>query len=416
MKVLNKCVVENCIPTSSTCVDWTDGDVEFLGICNGDKLGNLLWEIIKKLKDITEDDLSSFDIDSLIDICQTRASNETSLLNILNVLKQNQICLKDFIDNLSESISNIQGIGIPNVDLSCYSNFDNLGNALQISRDQLDQLVINRLCSHDSSLTSIAGTIVNLQQQINDIANDNTVEELTFATCVDSGVKPTSSQVISVANRVCENEDAIGAVSEISSALANIPATDNIRYGLIPGWITNPENLADSYNNLLLKVANLESRIIFMEENCCAATCKDVELGFSAIFNEDNDGIIIKFTAGAGTEIPSGFTDKGSTGTITDINGNVESFNLTIANNSEVEVPISGLALNGDLTVNITAILGTDALTCQKCLSKIVKPSGCAYCTITNSGTGYVLVTFDSDVILPTESDTSITTTTTIVS
>ena len=68
MKKLQNCEVENCIPTPSSCVTWNGGSIEYLGICDGDSLNTLLWEVITKLEEITGEDLSSFDIDSLIEV------------------------------------------------------------------------------------------------------------------------------------------------------------------------------------------------------------------------------------------------------------------------------------------------------------------------------------------------------------
>jgi hypothetical protein len=110
--------------------------------------------------------------------------------------------------------------------------------------------------------------------------------------------------------------------------------------------------------------------------------------------NEDADGIIIKFTSGAGTSIPAAFTDKGSTGTIKDTEGNVETFTLAISNNGETEVLIPSLTKSGDLTINISTKLGTDSLTCEKCLNKTIKVSGSKCCVITNAGTEDVKIVY----------------------
>ncbi len=83
MKKLNNCVVENCIPTPSSCVEWNGGDIEYLGICNGDSLNNIIWEIIAKLEDLAGEDISSFDIDTLLDICNKKAPLEINLISIL---------------------------------------------------------------------------------------------------------------------------------------------------------------------------------------------------------------------------------------------------------------------------------------------------------------------------------------------
>lgn len=421
MKKLESCQIENCIPTPTSCSEWNGGDIEYLGICNGDSLNQLLLEIISKLQEITGEDLSQFDLDSLLDICNQKAPTQVDLLHILNILKQNQLCLKDFIDTLSEQISSISNTDKPSVNLKCYEQFDNLGNSLSITRNELDQLVINQLCEHENRLDNLEGKVINLQEQINTISSNTTVDELNFSTCIDGSTKPTSSQVISVANALCNLRSSNGDSLAISTALSKKPATDNARYGAISGWVLAPVSWAEDYGNLLLKVANLESRIIFMENNCCALSCEDIKLGFSAVFNEDKDGIIISFTWGAGTSIPSGFTDGGTSGTIKDIDGNSYDFVMTIANNSTTEVPISGLNLGGDISININAVLTNGTLTCQKCVTRVVKNTGCGFCQITNSGTsGSVIILFTSSTNVAVNSytyiqDTTTTTTTTTI-
>lgn len=343
-----------------------------------------------------------------------------NLYQILNILKNNQVCLKDFIDTLSQQIADLSDISQVNVNLKCYANFDNQGNSLQITRDQLDQLVIDQLCSHEDRLDTIEGTLINIQEQINDLSNDTTVSELNISTCVDPVIKPTSSQVISVANAHCDLEDATGTSADISTALSNTPSEFSDPYYVAkPNWIVSPGNLADNYNNLLIAFQDLLDRVTFMENNCCAVTCDEVKVNFSAFFNEDNDGIILSFTSGSGTNIPSGFIDIGSTIVITDIDGNVEQFNTSapnlIANNAQIEIPITLLNRRGDLTINVTPVISNGTLTCQKCITKILKVSGsCDFCTITNTGTeGAIVIIYEANYQVIATIPTSTTTTTT---
>lgn len=83
MKKVTNCVVENCIPTPSSCVEWNGGDIEYLGICNGDSLNNLVMEIVGKLQDIAGEDLSQFDIESLADICVKKLQMKLHYLEYL---------------------------------------------------------------------------------------------------------------------------------------------------------------------------------------------------------------------------------------------------------------------------------------------------------------------------------------------
>lgn len=419
MKKVQSCEVRNCIPTPSGCIDWDGGDIESLGICNGDPINSLLLEIIKKLEDITGEDLSSFDLDSLLDVCNIKAPSEVTLINILNVVKENQLCLKDFVNNLSSQIASLSNQSKVNVDLECYQQFDNIGNALAISRDELDKIVINNLCLHGNSIETLNGKITGLQSQIDGLNLNSSVEELTFATCVDTGVKPTSSQVMAIAQAHCDLEEATGSPNDIQTALSKVPSGWNTKYNTLAGWNSSPSNWAEVFGNLLLVIGSQQSDIEFIQSNCCAISCDDIKLGFSVIYNESGDGVIIKFSYGAGTVIPNGITDKGSTGTIKDVDGNIESFALTIANNAEIEIPITGLNTNGDLTINISAKVGNDSLTCEKCLNKVFKNSGCAYCQVSAegvSGSSAILIYDDGNGIGTTISSPSASTTTTSTS
>jgi len=418
MKKLQNCEVENCIPTPSSCIYWNGGDVEFLGICNGEPINNLLWEILSKLEEITGEDLSEFDIDSLLEICNQQAPTEVTIISILNLLKNNQVCLKDFIDDLAEQIAELQDTGTPNVNLKCYAEFDNLGNSLSITRDQLDQLIIDNLCNQKLRIDSLEGNILSLQNQINNLDIPDTTEP-ELATCVDPITKPASSQIISVANTLCDLQEATGDPADISSALSNTPSDLNAEFGLITGWILIPANWAENYSNLLLEVESLRQRIITIETTCCTLSCDDVELGFSAVYNEDADGIIISFTFGAGTSIPDGFEDGGSYGTVTDVDGNTVSFSLTIDNNSSEEISIAGLNTTAPLDIDITAVMTTGSITCQKCLHRVVAQAQCSFCEICADGAegATVVIVYEStstSVVSGTTSSTSTTTTTTV--
>lgn len=397
-----KCIVENCIPTPSSCVDWNGGELPYLGICNGDSLNNLVIEIITKLKEITGEDLSSFDIDALLDICNQKAPKEVTILSILNVLKNNQICLKDFIDTVKDGLDSLFKTTGVTIDLKCYAEFDNLGNPLSINREQFDQLVIDTLCSHEGRLTAIEGNLISIQAEIDALNVISTVDELEIATCINGAILPTSVQLQNTSTEICNLETATGFPADISSALANTPSNLNTEFGLLSGWTLVPANLADNYGNLLIEIENIRQRIIEIETNCCGANCDKVKVGFTAEFSSDKSEIIIRFTAGAGTNIPIDFLDIGSTITIEDIDGNIETFTTSgidlIANNAVITVPIPSLNTTQDLSVSVDVNLSNGALTCSKCLSKIVNSTSCGDCKVCATGdTGaYAVIVYGS--------------------
>lgn len=395
------CIVDNCIPTSSSCVEWNGGDLTYLGICNGDSLNNIIVEIITKLSAITCEDVSSFDIDSLLDICTQKAPNEITILSILNVLKANQICLKDYIDTIKAGMDELFKSSGVTVDLKCYAEFDNLGNPLSISRAEFDQLCIDNLCSQDNRITTIEGKLILMQSEIDALNVVSTVDELSIATCLNGASLPTSVQLQNTSTEICTLETAIGFPSDISSALANTPGDLNSEFGLITGWILAPSNWSGNYNNLLLELENIRQRIKTIESTCCSVSCDDLTLGYTASYSTDGTSIIIRFTSSAGTSIPVGFTDTGSTITISDINGNEEVY-LTISpdlisNNKTITVPIPSLDTTQDLKVDIEANFSSNSVSCTKCLSKLVAIQAatcdtCKICATGDIGTSAVIV------------------------
>lgn len=417
MKKLNDCIVENCIPTPASCVEWNAGDIEALGICNGMPITNVIWEIVNKLEELAGEDISNFDIDTLLDICNKKAPLEINLISILTVIKENQVCLKDYIDTLNDKINELSGQDDITVNLKCYADLDNLGNQLSITRKELDQLVINELCDHEQRIESVEGKIIELKAEVANIDPHATVDELSFATCVDGGVKPTSTQVVKVSQAICDLQEATGSPAHIAQALSKVPSDWNTKFGLITGWDLTPDDWAEQYGNLLLAFTEVLNRLEIIENTCCAIDCDDVKIGFSAVFFEDMTSVILTFSPGAGTKIPAGFTDKGSTGTITDKNGNVVSFNVAISNNHEEEVYITGLDLSEPLYIHIDAKVGTDSMTCDKCLDKTITSSGCAYCELTATGDdgASAVIVYSTTVNTYTSTPSSTTTTTTTI-
>lgn len=413
MKEVKKCIVENCIPSPVTCVDWNGGDIDFLGICDGDKLHNVIWEIILKLQKIAGEDLSGFDLDGVLAICNQKAPSEVSLLTILRVLRDNNLCLKDYIDTLSEQLAELSKEQGVNVNLKCYQDFDNLGNALKISRDQLDQLVINRLCAHDDSLESLQGQITNLREELDEAIGNRTVEEPLISTCVDGTEKATSLQVKSVATAHCELEEATGSPSAIASAMGMIPTNWNTLYSTLVGWKSTVTNEAELISNMVLIIQKQGTDIKYMQDNCCAADCDSVKIGFAVTF--DGSTAILTFSNSAGLKLPAGFTDKGSTGTITDVDGVSEPFNIAIAEGASVEVSLATLNTNDKLYINLNSKVGNDSLLCEKCVNKTAMMSSCGVCEISASGpegSSAVLIYYD-DSVLGAAVQVSTTTTTT---
>lgn len=402
----------NCIHTPASCVKWNYGSISYLGVCDGDMLPEIIWEIVNKLQEIAGQDLSSFDIDTLLDICNSKAPIEKNLITILELLKNNQLCLKDYIDALSQQILELSQEQKVNVNLKCLADFDNFGNQLGITREALDQIVVDKLCNHETRIFTVEGKVVTLQNAINNINVNPVVAEPEFATCVDPATKPTSGQVVSVANKVCAIEEYLGDSIDASNARANYTFEDS-RYNLISGWLLSGqrENILDDYNNLLLVVKDLEARIIDIQTNCCAPTCDKIMIGFSVVVEDSETGdYVVRFRPEDGTNL-FGFVSTNSTIRYSGIS-KLTGLPLEFGNTPIIPINIhptnwdtniynfNDFDLSKPITISITANMVKDGLTCQKCISQTLDlSSGCPVCEISARGnkgdSGSVTITYE---------------------
>lgn len=399
MKRIEKCLTEDCIPTPSSCVKWNGGDIPFLGICEGDCLNIIVDEVISELQRIAGKDLSTFDINSLLEICEKEAPEEVTILSILTLLRDNHICLKELLDEIDAQLNELLKNQNVKVNLKCYTGFNGLG--LSITRDQFDQFIIDILCNHEGKLDSADSTINRLRSEINQKALERRIEEVQVSTCINPVELPLSTQVQNTSTELCNLTIVVGTVDDINTALANTPADLNAEFGSIIGWNLIPANLSENFGNSILEVENLRQRILDIENVCCVVGCDKIKIGFSAVFNEDNTGIILRFNRSSGTSIPNGYEDCGSEGTITDKFGNTQDFDIAISAGAAIEIPLEGISTTGNLDITISAkICNNDTGTqCVKCVTGIVVQPDCQYCILTATENVTVLYRICSDII-----------------
>jgi hypothetical protein len=410
----------NCVPISASCIVWNYGSIDYLGICNGAKLPTIIYEIVSKLQSIASEDLSTFDIDSLLDICKQKAPKEVNLISILTILKNNQLCLNDYINTLYEKIEELSKIGNVKVNLKCLADFDTFGNELNITRESLDQLVIDTLCKHEKRLDNVEGRIILLE---NATPDTSTILEPNITTCLDVTPKATSLQVKTVATEVCDIRTKLGPNTVpnplLQASFANKAGTSywnsslfNAAFGSITGWLPIPTNEVDYQRNIYLMLANFQTRLNEIETNCCAPTCDKIKIGFS-IVEDDNTlaegDYVIRFRPTDGTslfgfvstnsKVKFGYYDKvtGIYVVTAELPINISETESVWENNS---YNFNNFDLSKPVTIILTANMVKDGLTCQKCISQTIDlSSGCPVCEIvasgTKGGTGKVTITYE---------------------
>ena len=382
---------------SNECVVWQGGDVLCLGICNGDKLSDAEKAIADKVCEIASDlDLSQVDISCVLDKCKT-VSNDKSVSALIQILFDNQCCLKDLIDSINGGDS---GNGIPNLNLRCLKKFDDFGNEIPQNDLQVLQTIINQVCQNVTDIAALRINVNDLQTQVDDLSNIATPKpEPSVSTCLTGGLRPVSQAVPLIADEVCTIKQNIGTAEQMASALSRQCENANEQYITKPGWEQTVSNISQTINNLWIILCDVKARVETIENNCCKITCKSIKLGFGVIPSPDAKAITLKFTEKAGTEIPNGFTDCGSVVTITDHLDNSVEYPITISQNAEEgEFFLDGLNLEKELLISISARLCSTELTCEKCVSKmyLYEDPSCPICRVDAVGkTGTVTILYE---------------------
>lgn len=389
MKKVNQKSKE-CSIVYTNCVEWAGPNIPSLGIETGDCLTEVVTLIAQKVVAVSAPlDLTNLSLQCIVDKLDKDEPSVRSLSNILQLLIDNDCYLKDLIDAIVESNEEAP----LNLDLKCIAQYDSFGNLLPYNVQSVLQTLINKTCGFEGSLQTIGTQIDNLQDQI-DILNVPPYQEPIISSCTFTN-KPTSQALKLLADAYCAYQDIIGDTSEIQTAMGLFPAIHNVKFAATPGWTLNPTTLSELIGNMIIVQTADNARITNIENNCCRLDCDDIELGFGTSI--ENDNLVFLFNNLYGTNIPSAFTDCGSTFIIEDTEGNKIGGNLTITNNYvSDDIDMTQLEKGTMITITITTkFCSEDGQTCQKCLSMTKKfEGGC--CVITNTGTDDLVIVYST--------------------
>jgi hypothetical protein len=407
MKKTNITDTKGGIRTDSTCIVWTGPEIPCLDICAGDSLNDLVHALAEKIcSSATSSDLSTLSLQCLVDKLNATIPTEKNILNILQVLIDNECKLKDLIDLVNSKITN------PNLELNlnlgCLGSQDIYGNPLLLNQIQLDQILVNAICSLRIRVSNVEASIISLQQKNTELQSqiNATIADPIITTCIGSP-KPASQAIIQVAADYCNYKAKVGTLQQITFLIGQQGNGLATEFSASPGWVLNPTSEAQSLSNLWIAFNSYFNRLKVIEQTCCAPTCDKIKLGVIPTFDFQANTVTLLFSSGAGTRIPPGFTDVGTEITFIDKNG------LKIGPYSTVLTPISinaeipdlylGVLAAGIITISFkTFFVLKDAqnniiLTCKDCMSiEVPYDSGC--CVYTNSSIDPITIIYETTI------------------
>lgn len=387
-----------CVTVYPKCIVWNLPGIPCLGINTGDTLDELTFAITKKICEISQPlDLSSVSAQCLKDKLGIELPLNKTISTYLQLIIDNQCTLVDLIKAIQDRLDEITNPTLT-LNLRCLRLNDNAGNPLSYTVKDILQLLINEVCALRDQITGLNGAIAAINIRIDNLPAPYAEPDIPIP-CVYTGQRPLHTGVSLLASDYCAYKAILGTIPEIQTAIGRQCTGLNTQFATNVNFVQDVQNEAQSMNNLWIAFCDFKTRVIALEECACKITCKDITIGFNTVFDSVLQTVTLKFTSGAGTFIPVGFTDCGTTVSISDDYGNTSNLvPITITQEGEVTgLDVSMFEPGSILTFNLDVALCSQALSCHKCVTKLVKnPVGC--CVLTASEA----VTITYQVCIPT--------------
>lgn len=370
-------------PVSSNCVEWNGMDLPIIEICKGDSISDIQFKVATVVQTIlTNSDLTGIDLACLLSDCTSCPEPERTVKNIISLLVSKVCELEDIIGAFSPGNQS----DLPYIPLSCLSYKTAEGDTVSFALlDNAAKLIIQKVCQIDDTVNTHGSILSNHETRITELEEaqtDFTIPAVT-SDCLFEGTKEVNDAYETLDTDYCEYKSVLGSASQFQQAFTRVCTDLNSKLGEQTGWTPTPATLAQYFGNLYILGCNVLSRVELIERNCCATGCDSLTVGFIVTFNGST--CTLKFTRGAGTSIPDGFTDCGSMLNISNQDNLVTSVSLEVVQDGETdEIDLSAYTKGDFLTFEIALKMCTDDVTCEKCVSKIVKYTADC-CTITNT-------------------------------
>lgn len=362
-----------CANISSNCVVWQGPDIPCINICNGDTVSDVVAALGQELCDLIDSvseinvDLTSLDLGTIPPPSGGGGGTGDYLQVII-----------DYINNLPPTPTTTTPtiINIP----PCLQYNDPQGNVVtSLPIEDFVVYLANKICNIISDITLINNTIADIINRI--VILENCVlpcnpgtgggDPIVNSTCILGGSSVTASTLLTALEiEYCNFVNAVGSIAQINSAVnstciygATQMLSVNANYGTQNNWISNPTTLAEINQNQWVVICDLYNAVLNIQQNCCDTDCAGVSFGstYNVIYDpvtQIASGINFNFTS---TSIPSGFTDCGSTITLTDSNGASTSTPINIVG---LSTQPSGTVININNSVSTQGSLNAQIQMC----------------------------------------------------
>lgn len=387
---------KGCSPVSSNCVVWQGPDLSCINLCNGDTISDVTYKIATQLCTIKDEmDLTDLDLSCLIGFCAAvnPAPTEKTLSAVLEFIIDKVCCLNSIVENIDLSSTYVE----PTLSLPvCLQYTDPQTNQLitVLQHNQYTLRIANQFCDLKTTVNGHTSQISALDARVTDLENapEPTIPLVTPSCVINPGVSmPITAVVDELESQFCELKSAIGAASEVITAVSNqctglgssSALSTSGTMSQITGWVNVAGTLADSYKNLWLTVCDLRSAVSLIKDALDLEDCTNFVLDFTVDELENRTKLQLDFNPL--TLIPSGYQNCGGNGTIIKVTDgsktltfNNQDIVTSAASGNFIELIVSDgttskLSNAAKYTITVDACITKDGKTCSRVKEKTLE-------------------------------------------
>ena len=323
-----------CDSTSSNCVVWQGPDLTCVDVCNGDTVSDIIAKLCDIIKQTTVES-PGVNISTINQLCLETTYGSANTIQELTQNIITELCTH----NSTASDPCSCNIPLP----SCLQYTDEQGNNI-VSLPLHDSstgtgyatYLANTLCDNIGITNQIQNTVRSLDGRVTKLETRGSAKTYVPPLGMLKYVAPIRTpmsleRMIALTEEAFgESRRALGSVQDMNKSvgfaqnnLASInKLSGNGTYSSQPGWITSPQNVAQSFQNLWLTTNDIRNAVESIKETVANPLCSSITNSATANILRTTKGVFQKFEIDfTGSTIPTGYVacnGQGTKVTITD--------------------------------------------------------------------------------------------------
>ena len=317
-----------CDNTSSNCVVWQGPDLTCVDVCHGDTISDIVAKLCETLANTTTSS-PGINIDTINQLCIESGYGRANTIQelIQNIITE--LC-KDDSSGIDASKTQIP---LP----KCLQYRDDQGNdvvSLPLydadSGDSYAVYLANKVCQNISTINQIQNDLNALDGRVSSLESKESANTYVPPLGMLQYVQPTRTPM-SLERMITLTEEAYGETrralgskqdmnKSIGFAQNNLASLDKLNgngtYSSQPGWITSPQNVAQSFQNLWLTTNDIRSAVESIKETVANPLCSSITNSVTANIKRTDAGVFQSFQLDfTGSTIPTGYVACNGNGT-----------------------------------------------------------------------------------------------------